>query len=59
MQISGKVAIVTGGGSGIARAMCLRLGELGARVVVADRNLEAAQDGNCGLPPEGKMIKGL
>lgn len=44
MEIKGKVAIVTGGGSGIGRVMCLRLGELGAKVVVADRNLPAAQE---------------
>ncbi len=44
MQIKDKVAIVTGGGSGIGRATCVRLGELGARVVVADVNLAAAQE---------------
>lgn len=44
MEIRHKVAVVTGGGSGIGRAMCLRLGELGARVVVADRNLPAAEE---------------
>ena len=44
MEIKGKVAIVTGGGSGIGRVMFLCLGELGANVVVADRNLPAAQE---------------
>ena len=36
MEIAGKVAIVTGGGSGIGEAMVLRLASLGARVLVAD-----------------------
>ncbi|MBS2039363.1 SDR family oxidoreductase [bacterium] len=44
MDIQGKVAIVTGGGSGIGRAMCLRLSRLGARVVAADRHLAAAEE---------------
>lgn len=38
-----KVAIVTGGASGIGRATVLALAHEGARVVAADRNLEAAK----------------
>ncbi|MEV0251991.1 SDR family oxidoreductase [Nocardia sp. NPDC050712] len=40
MEISGKVAIVTGGGAGIGAALARRLADGGARVVVAD--LDAA-----------------
>jgi NAD(P)-dependent dehydrogenase (short-subunit alcohol dehydrogenase family) len=40
----GKVAIVTGGASGIGRALCEELCLRGARVVVADINLEEAQE---------------
>lgn len=40
--LSGKVAIVTGGGSGIGEALCLELAHRGARVVVADINAAEA-----------------
>ena len=36
VSLSGKVAIVTGGGSGMGRATSLRMAALGASVVVAD-----------------------
>jgi NAD(P)-dependent dehydrogenase (short-subunit alcohol dehydrogenase family) len=39
---TGKVAIVTGGGSGIGEALCRELARRGARVVVADINEENA-----------------
>lgn len=38
-----KVAIVTGGGSGIGRALCLALARRGVRVLVADIDLASAQ----------------
>jgi NAD(P)-dependent dehydrogenase (short-subunit alcohol dehydrogenase family) len=37
-----KVAIVTGGGSGIGRELCLELGRRGARVITADINAAGA-----------------
>ena len=40
MKLDGKVAIVTGGSRGIGRAICLGLGDAGARVVVASRTEE-------------------
>ncbi|HEV8635448.1 MAG TPA: SDR family NAD(P)-dependent oxidoreductase, partial [Chloroflexota bacterium] len=38
MRLSGKVAIVTGGGSGIGKATVRRLAVEGAAVLIADLN---------------------
>ena len=43
-DLTGKVAVVTGGSRGIGRAICLRLAEHGARVVVSSRKLDACQE---------------
>jgi 2-hydroxycyclohexanecarboxyl-CoA dehydrogenase len=40
--LEGKRAIVTGGGGGIGRAICRRLGDSGVEVAVFDLNAEAA-----------------
>lgn len=37
---SGKVAVVTGGGTGLGRAIAEELVSLGCKVVIASRNLE-------------------
>ena len=43
MDFSGKTAVITGAGSGIGRAIALRLASLGANVQVLDLDREAAQ----------------
>ncbi|XP_022211759.1 estradiol 17-beta-dehydrogenase 8 [Drosophila obscura] len=42
--LAGKVALVTGAGSGIGRATCRLLARDGAQVIAADRNLESARE---------------
>lgn len=42
-ELAGRVAFVTGGASGIGRAIARRLAQEGAHVVIADINLEGAQ----------------
>ena len=43
-ELSGKVAIVTGGASGIGRMTALTLAKAGAEVTIADVNEDGAQD---------------
>lgn len=49
-QLAGRLALVTGGGSGIGRAVCKALSSEGARVIAADKNKEGATTTISDLP---------
>jgi 2-hydroxycyclohexanecarboxyl-CoA dehydrogenase len=44
VRLEGKIAVVTGGASGIGAATCLRLAAEGARVAVCDFKIDPARD---------------
>ncbi len=58
-DLSGKVAIVTGGSRGIGRSACENLAKAGAKVVVTSRKLDACEDvakGICDIGGEAIAI---
>jgi NAD(P)-dependent dehydrogenase (short-subunit alcohol dehydrogenase family) len=51
--LKGKVAIVTGGGTGIGLAVARRLGELGARIAIGSRGAQNLEQGTAELRRAG------
>lgn len=53
----GKLAIVTGAGSGIGRAVCKVLARDGARIIAADKNLQTARETITELGQESSAVE--
>ncbi len=58
-DLSGRVAVVTGGGTHLGRAMATALGELGATVVIASRRGELCEQVAAELRNDGLDCTGL
>lgn len=58
-RLDGKIALITGGASGIGRAICLTFAREGTTVICNDINLEAAQQvlAACGQQKQGLAVK--
>jgi gluconate 5-dehydrogenase len=56
-DLSGRVALVTGGGSGLGRAIALGLDAFGAHVVIADCNRGAAEEVAAKLQHDSLVVR--
>ena len=56
-DFTGKVAIVTGAGGGIGRAVCLALADAGAKVLVVDLSLESGKETETQITQRGGTAK--
>lgn len=59
MRLDGRVAIVTGGGFGIGKAYSIGLANEGAKVVIADINIDAAKAAAREIEKQGKEALAL
>lgn len=59
MVLEGRVAIVTGGGSGLGRAMAATLAQAGAAVAITGRHLGPLQDTAAELSRDGGLVRAM
>lgn len=59
MRLEGKIAIITGGGSGIGHQACRLFAREGAQVLVVDRDIEAAERVAAEITGEGGSATAL
>ena len=52
-RFAGKVAIITGSGTGIGFAIAVKLGKEGARIMIVDHDKKLAQDASAKLNSVG------
>ena len=55
--LKGKTIIVTGGGTGLGKAMATRVGELGANLVIASRSEKVIQNADEELRKTGAILR--
>lgn len=53
LRLDDRVAVVTGGGRGIGLACCEAMAEAGARVIIADIDMDVAEEGRSYLKSKG------
>lgn len=58
-KLKDRVAVITGGASGIGLATAEALAEAGARVTLADRNSDAIEAAQAQLGAEGHQVRGV
>ena len=56
VSIQGQIAVVTGAGRGIGRAIALELGKLGARVVLAARSVTELEEAAKVIGPSARVV---